>query len=436
LKWQARGGATNGTVSIWLSTNSGASEDGWRVIGTNTAIAGSYAWNTTTNLSTPAARWRVRHGQIAGVETESARDFLIHNEPLIYYVNDADTNNDLWCSVAGSTNHTGLTSASPLPSLAEVLSRYDLEPGDTVRLDTGVYTATARIGYLDSGTEADPVVIEGSTNYPGAVLENTGLSLEQARGVTLRNLRLAPQSWPADAAAIRQSEDITLEQADIRGGMDGIHISQSSNVFLRHFSVAWAATNGVASYASFNIRLEHGTLWSNRLAQIHVNESSENNVGAQPDSFVTVSNCILGAYGLRVPVYEQRGRLQADFNNLYLEGGALAALSYTNTSGFPQEFDSVGKWSAESGNDQRSLSHQPVFADRIGGDFHLQSQAEEGRWDPAAQAWTNDPVSSPLIDAGDPDAAFAWEPSPNGGRVNLGATAIRRKPRKRRPTGR
>lgn len=421
LKWQARGGATNGTVNIQLSTNSGIfPEDGWETIGSPAAMAGSYEWNSTTNLSTPAARWRVRHGQISGVETESARDFLIHNEPLTYYVNDAETNNDLWCSAAGSTNHTGLTPDSPLPSLAEVLSRYDLEPGDTVRLDTGTYTATAGIGYLDSGTEADPVVIEGSTNYPGAVLENTGLSLEQARGVTLRNLRFTPQSWPAAAAAIRQSEDIALEQVDIRGGMDGINIWQSSNVFLRHFSVAWAATNGVASYASFNTRLEHGTLWSNRLAQIHVNESLENNTGTQPDSFVTVSNCILGAYGLRVPVYEQRGRLHADFNNLYLEGGALAALSYTNASGFPQEFDSVGKWAAESGYDQMSLSHLPVFADRTGGDFHLQSQAEEGRWDPAAQAWTNDPDSSPMMDAGDPAAAFAEEPSPNGGRVNLG----------------
>ena len=420
LRWQARGGATNGTVSIWLSTNSGASEAGWQVIGTNMAAAGSYVWNTTTNLSTPAARWRVRHGQLPGVETASQQDFLIHNEPLTYYVNDAFTTNDLWCSQAGATNNTGLSPDSPLPTLQAVLDRYDLEPGDTVRVDTGDYTTPAVIGYLDSGTDAAPVVIEGSTNYPGVLLRSTGLSLAQARGVKVRHIRFQPQTWPVAAATIRQSEDITLEQVDILGGMDGITVAQSSNVFLRHFLVAGAMTNGVGSYASFNTRLEHGTIWSNQMAQIVVRSTAETGAGAQPDSYVTVSNCILGAYGLRIPVYEQRGTLHANYNNLLLANGALAAISYTNVSGFPREFDSVAQWSVETGMDRMSLSHEPQFANVGAGDFHLKTQALEGRWDPVVQAWTNDVTSSPLIDAGDPGAGFANEPAPNGGRVNLG----------------
>ncbi len=60
----------------------------------------------------------------------------------------------------------------------------------------------------------------------------------------------------------------------------------------------------------------------------------------------------------------------------------------------------------------------PLFASET--DLHLQSRM--GRWDPVAEAWTSDEVSSPAIDAGDPaDLGWQNEPRPHGGRINLGA---------------
>jgi hypothetical protein len=55
----------------------------------------------------------------------------------------------------------------------------------------------------------------------------------------------------------------------------------------------------------------------------------------------------------------------------------------------------------------------------VEGDYHLKSQA--GRWDPAAGSWVVDDVTSPCIDAGDPNSPIGEEPFPNGGRANLGA---------------
>jgi hypothetical protein len=55
----------------------------------------------------------------------------------------------------------------------------------------------------------------------------------------------------------------------------------------------------------------------------------------------------------------------------------------------------------------------------VEGDYHLKSQA--GRWDPAAGSWVVDDVTSPCIDAGDPNMPVGEEPQPNGGRVNMGA---------------
>jgi predicted outer membrane repeat protein len=55
----------------------------------------------------------------------------------------------------------------------------------------------------------------------------------------------------------------------------------------------------------------------------------------------------------------------------------------------------------------------------VEGDYHLTSQA--GRWDPINESWVTDEITSPCIDAGDPNSPIGQEPFPNGGRINMGA---------------
>jgi len=55
----------------------------------------------------------------------------------------------------------------------------------------------------------------------------------------------------------------------------------------------------------------------------------------------------------------------------------------------------------------------------VTGDYHLKSQA--GRWNPQSQSWVKDDVTSPCIDAGDPNSPIGHEPFPNGGIINIGA---------------
>ncbi|MCP4451310.1 MAG: hypothetical protein GY809_07595 [Planctomycetes bacterium] len=63
----------------------------------------------------------------------------------------------------------------------------------------------------------------------------------------------------------------------------------------------------------------------------------------------------------------------------------------------------------------------------VSGDYHLKSQA--GRWispnsvepNSVGESWTLDDVTSPGIDAGDPNSSLALEPLPNGGVINIGA---------------
>ena len=63
------------------------------------------------------------------------------------------------------------------------------------------------------------------------------------------------------------------------------------------------------------------------------------------------------------------------------------------------------------------ISVDPMFADPANYDFHLKSTA--GRWD--GSTWVIDSEDSPCIDAGDPSSGYGNEPTPNGGRINIGA---------------
>jgi len=101
---------------------------------------------------------------------------------------------------------------------------------------------------------------------------------------------------------------------------------------------------------------------------------------------------------------------------------ANARVTYSNVQ---------GGWLGEGNIDADPCFADPGFWDSqgtpddstddiwIAGDYHLKSQA--GRWDPISESWVQDEVTSPCIDAGDPNAPIGDEPFPNGAIVNIGA---------------
>ena len=54
----------------------------------------------------------------------------------------------------------------------------------------------------------------------------------------------------------------------------------------------------------------------------------------------------------------------------------------------------------------------------IDGDYHLKSEA--GRWDANSETWIKDDMTSPCIDAGDPNSDWNGELWPHGKRINMG----------------
>lgn len=71
------------------------------------------------------------------------------------------------------------------------------------------------------------------------------------------------------------------------------------------------------------------------------------------------------------------------------------------------------------GSDSGNIDVDPLFADPENRDYHLVSHA--GRWDSNSESWVQDNLTSPCIDAGDPDGPIGDELMPHGNRINMGA---------------
>ena len=101
---------------------------------------------------------------------------------------------------------------------------------------------------------------------------------------------------------------------------------------------------------------------------------------------------------------------------IWVRNAGTLSISYSNVAGGQAEATIEGgtiNWG--TGN----IDADPHFADPNNEDYYLKSEA--GRWDPNSQTWVQDVVTSPCIDAGDPDSDWRPELWPHGMRANMGA---------------
>jgi len=108
----------------------------------------------------------------------------------------------------------------------------------------------------------------------------------------------------------------------------------------------------------------------------------------------------------------------ADSSNTEIEDtGSHITIRYSNIDGGREAISVSGDHSTITWG-QGNIAADPQFADLNSIDYRLKSQA--GRWDPNSQSWVKDDITSPCIDAGDPNNPIGHEPFPNGGIINMG----------------
>jgi len=355
-----------------------------------------------------------------------------------YYVNDTETLHDQYCTAPGEPANDGRSPAAPKASIRDVLDTYDLGPGDTIWVDTGVYALAQGIviGAADEGAEGVRLRIIGSPHPDGSVLDGsmltTAVTLDDCRHVSIEQLQVAG----ADTGIAITAPTAAPRYCMIHGcavtanRADGIYVRRAGGCLLRDNLVAANGANGIYCDEAHDIDLTHNIVRHNQafglgLAGCDRAAVEANTVAANDEDQIDVLHTDTGpvpaTLAHNILYAEQPGthalsrRLEAvldsNYNDLYATNGALVGYHGADCP-------TLADWQAASGQDAASIAADPLFADLATGDVHLQST--EGRYHPTSAAWVTDAQISPCIDAGAPTASFTTEPAPNGFWRNLG----------------
>ena len=382
-------------------------------------------------------RWRDPSGETLTEKTSCAfpltADTTVVAEhsttPAHYFVNDFSTSNDEWCTAAGHDSRDGISPATPKATVQAILDTYDLEPGDTVHIDTGTYDLAANITVEadDGGASGSPVTFEASpyavTFDRGDTASGTAWNLEAADVALTTAVSTkhpdAAQSWmkvTGAATGIRMGAyNGIVERCDIRANrLTGVSISRDGaviqNCLIRDTTDPDSGTGIYSWNETGHTTIRNCTIEANAKIGVHLRRT----YGHLSNNIIVASSP--GSYG--IVVHGSDGKLSSsDYNDLYATNGAFIG-EYENG-----DLPSLDDWQAITGKDANSISLYPQFVDAPAGDYHLKSTNASYH----AGVWTSDDGDSPCLDAGLGDAGS--EPNPNStplyapdlGARNLGA---------------
>ncbi len=182
------------------------------------------------------------------------------------------------------------------------------------------------------------------------------------------------------------------------GGGGAIRNNNTKNLTVTNciFSTNSAATfgGGIRSSNGSNAGLTNCTFFANLAYNGKSLACTADDEGKYKAGSIQISNCIIRDGG----------------GEIFNSDNSIINVTYSNII----DANDAAPWPGEG-----NIYADPNFADIEKGDLHLKSQA--GRYDPNSMSWIIDDVTSPCIDAGDPQSSVDKEPQPNGGVINMGA---------------
>ena len=414
LRWTSGGLSSTNRVTLQFSANNGVS---WTNIVQDVPVnSGVYTWNSIGNTSTLAALWRVVLQSDTGILDAVDQAFSVRNQPLIFYVNDSNTVGDVYTSAAGSSGFDGRTPATPKPSLLELLTNFDLEGGDTVYVDTGLYPLSqdVRIIWSDGGDPADPVRFIGSTNAVagGSILDRGGAEASGQSGFDVLGSYVSLRDFTIRNAfrglLINSNYAVTAEGFNLYSNTYGALISKSVSATVRQTRVWQNLIGGVDVAGSRTVVVEHITSADNGV--FHYRTVSNTFTRLQNNIFyhsLFLTSRVSFVTGSVVDV----DNTFMDYNIYYFDVASANGVIYG-------AFTNLTQWQRAKQRDYRSAQTNPLLVDVAGGDLHVQSTV--GRYLDGF-GFTFDAYDSWAIDHANPASDFGSEPAPNGGRANIGA---------------
>jgi len=279
--------------------------------------------------------------------------------------------------------------ARPFDSLQEAVEV--AQEGTTIFVNSGTYIGPIRFSGRDVVLTGEEPEKSGFINFPVIDANNLDTAVtftnQESTNCVLRGFVITGGLGQTAGAILCQNSSPTIQNCLIVG-------NRSLN-----------ADGGAVVLIDANGLIENCTIADNY--------GGETGAGIVLDnSSPVITNCIVW------------NNLATD---LLIDAGSSPVITYSDTAmlqaglgnmtDYP-EFYMTGYW-GDVNDPSIIISADYVDAIWVPGDYHLVS--ETGRWDTPTQMWIPDSISSPCIDAGDPNSPWTHEYEPNGGRINLGA---------------
>ena len=304
-----------------------------------------------------------------------------------------------------------------------------------------------------SGQAGDRIVATAGTYYGDIRFKGKNLTVSStdpndpavvAATVINGSSRVVTFSGNEDASCVLSGFTIT-------GGSRGIYCYGPTCPTIANCTITGNTGAGIELYSGGDPTITNSRITANAGAGIEMHPRKSGRFTYY--NFPKVTNCVISANGHQgisagVPTITNCtivGNLEGGIDNsratvtnsiiCYNGDGAdsaqivnnIGAVTYSNVQGsWPGIgnmdadpcFVSPGYW-ADANDPNRRAEAETLDIIWVGGDYHLKSEA--GSWDPATQSWLASELSSPCIDAGDPDSCIGFEPNPNASVINMGA---------------
>ena len=377
IRWRRQGAGWTGSETVLIEYSSNGGSTWTEVTNPLSAALGAYSWNVNGLVASSLYKIRITCVQDASA-TDISNPFRI-GATIAYYVNDSSAVNDMYCTAVGNDANDGLTSATPKATLQAILSLYDLEPSDTVYVDTGNYILTSNIaiGATDGGVAGNPVRFLASTHSAGTVINRNNTTASSyafditGSYVTFDGFRMTGGNRGAnctgtgvviqDALAYGNSNygicaigtGCVINNCRLYGNGYGLYIGNNSTTTpyatATNNVIYSNALNGIYYY--YYATVHNNTITGNGANEVQMNinafGSFKNNIVCEQ---TPGQICISG----NAPSI-------SDYNDLYALSGALVGTGSATLT----------EWRAATGKDLNSIADDPLFADAAANDYHL-----------------------------------------------------------------
>lgn len=198
-----------------------------------------------------------------------------------YYIDDSSNTGDIWTPVAiGNDSNDGQTIITPKVTVSNLLSTYSLQPGDTVYIDTGIYTQFFKVISDDSGDSSGYLTFIGAgTNKTifNSTNVNVGIKLTNVGYIKLFSFTIKNannQNLYLDYATNTIVSNLKLEKS--KG--DGLFLYYSDYNKIKDLKIENCINKGLYLFYGNNNNLIYNSDISFNTRGIYVRYSSHNSI--------------------------------------------------------------------------------------------------------------------------------------------------------------